>query len=131
MPSPSTAVRRVWRFGLTGAALVAILLGTVTAPDAFAQNRYSLKIHNESKITVTEIYVENAEHKGWGPEEMKSFVLSPGKTFTLTGIKPGEYHIKFVGAKGHECILTSYAIVKDQSWRLTTEWLRKCRNWSE
>jgi|SRR4051812_19184835 hypothetical protein len=130
MKSPSITRSRALRTGLNGVVLVAALLSLAIAPSASVQNRYSLKIHNTSKFTVTRLYVQNAELGNWGPDEMKNFVLAPGKTFTLNSVKPGEYNIKFVDAKGRDCVLTNYAIIKDHSWNLTTEFLQKCRSWT-
>lgn len=113
---------------LTASALFVLLLAP--AASAATPNRYSLKIHNVSKFTVAHIYVSNSEHPKWGPDEMKSFTLSPGRTFTVTNIKPGEYDIKFVDAKGRDCILKNKAITRDIAWKLTTEWIQQCRGWS-
>ena len=130
MTSPSTLQTRALRCGLHSVILLAVTLSSVMVPDVSAQNRYILTIHNNSKFTVARLYVQNAERGDWGPDEMKSYVLGPGKSFKLTGIKPGEYNIKFVDAKGRDCVLRNYAIVKNLSWSLTTEWLQKCRSYS-
>ena len=70
--------------------------------------------------------VQNAERGNWGPDELREFVLGPGKTFTLNDIKPGEYNIKFVDAKGRHCTLRNLPIVKSHAWTLTSAWLEKC-----
>jgi hypothetical protein len=126
----SSGKARSIRVVVHGAAIIAILFSALATPAAATQHRYSLKIHNSSKFTVARLYVQNAELGNWGPDEMKNFVLSPGKTFTLTSIKPGEYNIKFVDAKGRDCVLQNYPITRDHTWELTTTFLQKCRSFS-
>lgn len=104
------------------------------APQANAQNRYSLKITNNSRYQVTQLFVASTEDGEWGPDQFgegKSDVLNPGEVFTLTDLVPGEYNIKFVDPDGNNCILKDIKIFKNETWSLTSAWLEKCGAKSE
>lgn len=108
-------------------------LGMLALPVA-AQNRYSLKIVNNSRYQITQLFVASTEDGEWGPDQFgtgKEDVLNPGETFTLSDLVPGEYNIKFVDPDGDNCILKDIKIFKNESWSLTSAWLEKCGARSE
>ena len=99
-----------------------------------AQNRYSLKIINNSRYQITKLFVASTEDNQWGPDQFgsgKNDVLDPGETFTLTDLVPGEYNIKFVDPDGDTCVLKNIKIFKNESWSLTSAWLEQCGSRSE
>lgn len=117
-------------------AVLALCLGAlgIMSPRVNAQNRYSLKIINNSRYQITQLFVSSTENDEWGPDQFgegKSNVLNPGESFTLTDLIPGEYNIKFVDPDGDTCILKDIKIFKNESWSLTSAWLEKCGARSE
>src|SRR2546423_31285 len=117
-------------------AVFALCLGAlgIVAPRVNAQNRYSLKIINNSRYQITQLFVSSTENDEWGPDQFgegKSAVLNPGESYTLTDLTPGEYNIKFVDPDGDTCVLKDIKIFKNESWSLTSAWLEKCGARSE
>jgi hypothetical protein len=111
----------------------AAALGILALP-VNAQNRYSLKITNNSKYPIQKLFVSSTEDNEWGPDQLgegKNDVLDPGEVFTLTDLVPGEYNIKFVDPDGDPCVLKDIKIFKNESWSLTSAWLEKCGARSE
>ncbi len=89
-------------------------------------NRYRLTVVNNSSLAVHAIHVSSSDVTSWGPDQTGAGILKPGGSFTLTGVKPGEYDVKFVDQDGDACILRNVPIMKDLSWTITTDWLVKC-----
>ena len=110
-------------------ALLALFLGglNIAVSPANAQDRYSLKIKNSSKYAISRLYVASAEDEKWGPDQLRDDTIDSGETFTLTGLAPAEYNIRFVDEKGDGCVLRKIGVFKDLSWELTTDWLEKCQ----
>ena len=109
-------------------AVSMILLGSILPSPVSAQgSRYSLTIVNDSSFDIERLYVSSSDFGVWGPDQLGLRVLRSGDTFTLTGIKPGEYDIKFVDQDGDTCILR-YQVFRNLSWRLTNSWLLGCES---
>jgi hypothetical protein len=66
----------------------------------------------------------------WGPDVLGSTLLTSRSRHTVTGIPTGRYDIKFIDEDGDECVLRSFAIAKDLSWTLSTEWLLSCEGYA-
>ena len=116
------------------AAIFALLVGAlaVTPLGANAQNRYTLKITNNSKWDIYHLYVASTEDNKWGPDQLgdgDNDTIDSGKAFTLTGFSAGEYNVKFVDEDGDSCVLKNVKIFKNESWVLTTAWLEKCEGY--
>lgn len=116
------------RAALGGIALLALIFSALAImPRAVdAQNRYSLKIKNNSRFDIALLYMSTAEIDDWGPDQLGDNLLVAGGTFTITNIRPGEYDIKFVDEDGDACVLRNIQMFEHKSWVLTTEWLLKC-----
>jgi hypothetical protein len=110
-------------FGLFVGALV------VTPQVANAQNRYDLKITNNSKYVIRRIYVSSSEEENWGPDLLGEYVLKPEYEYTIEDLVPGEFDVNFVDEDGDKCILRNIKIFKNESWSLTTAWLEKCEGY--
>jgi len=110
-------------------ALFVIALAVMPLP-VNAQNRYSLKLQNDSKWDIYSLYVSSSETQQWGPDQLGDDTLAAGSSFTLTDLIPGEYDIKFVDEDGDECTLRNIKIFKNESWLLTTPWLARCEGYS-
>jgi len=93
------------------------------------QRRYWLKVTNSSRYAIHYLYMSSSENARWGPDQLDDFVLSTGRSFTITDITPGEYDIMFVDEDGDKCVLEDIAIFKNTSWELTTTWLTKCQGY--
>jgi hypothetical protein len=59
----------------------------------------SLTVVNGSGFSVTELYVSPSTSGTWGPDQLAG-TISPGGSFTLTGIPPGTWDFKAVSAGG-------------------------------
>jgi hypothetical protein len=124
------------RFALLRVAVIAVCVGSLgfVAAQAYAQNRYSLKIVNNSKYDIYGLFVSSTEDNEWGPDQFgggKGDILKSGESFTLTDLVPGEYNIKFVDEDGSPCILRNTKIFKNEAWSLTSAWFEKCGARSE
>src|SRR5262245_19279036 len=94
---------------------------------AFAEgSRYSLSVTNRSGLTIERMYFSSSERREWGPDQLRRDTIPSGSTFTLTGIRPGEYDIKFVDEDGDSCILRKENIFDNTSWELSQSWLLNC-----
>lgn len=123
---------RNWlRAPLLWAALFALLTGLAGFfPQAVdAQNRYQLKIQNDSRYDIYHLYVSSSEEEHWGPDQLGDHVLESDTSYTLTDIVPGEYDIKFVDEDGDACVLRNVKIFQNTSWSLTTKWLARCEGY--
>lgn len=92
-----------------------------------SQNRYFLKIRNESRWNIKRIYMSNAETDKWGPDQLGESVLYSGRYFTLEGIRPAEYDIMLIDQDNDKCILRNIAIFENKDWTITSDWLLKCQ----
>lgn len=83
----------------------------------------SLRVVNQSSLTVWYLYVSPSTSSSWGPDQLGSHVISPGGTFTVNDIPCGRnYDLKIEGA-GHTTLATRYGVYfscgSTMSWRLT------------
>lgn len=117
----NSAVRRI--------AVLAFFLGglNIAVSPVNAQDSYSLKIKNSSKYAISRLYVASSEDEKWGSDQLRDDTIDSGGTFTLTGLFPGEYDIRFVDEKGAGCVLKKIGVFKNIAWELTTDWLEKCQ----
>ncbi len=92
------------------------------------QNRYTLTITNRAIWAITEVYVETSENqRNWGKEWLDGRILEKDTFINLTGLKAGEYDVRFVDEDGYECFLMNTPITKNTSWELTQKWLDNCQ----
>ena len=88
--------------------------------------RYSLKVTNNSKLDIRQIYISPTSRTQWGTDLLGTQVLSTGTWMTIAKLIPGNYDVKFVDEDGDECILNNTRVAQDTSWALTTDWLLGC-----
>ena len=91
------------------------------------QNRYSIRIKNNSRWDIRRIYMSNAETNNWGPDQLGDDVLRTGGTFTLSNIRPAEYDIMFVDQDNDKCVLRNVPIFENKDWAISSDWLVKCQ----
>lgn len=82
---------------------LAALLAVVAAP-AMAEDLV-FKVQNNSKATVTELYVSPTQKDEWGPNIIEGQVAPPGSEITVTitgGKEVCNFDMRFVGQGGEE-----------------------------
>ena len=90
------------------------------------QNRYSLRIRNNTRWEISRIYMSTAETDNWGPDQLGDNVLRSGGSYTMTGIRPAEYDIRFIDEDNDQCVLRNIQIFENTYWTLTSDWLVRC-----
>ncbi|MGA2588310.1 MAG: hypothetical protein ABSH32_00205 [Bryobacteraceae bacterium] len=111
------------------AVALAVLLALITvapSPMSAQGSRYSLTFNNYSGLRIDRIYMSTSESGRWGPDQLRENRLWSGSYYTLTGITPGEYDVKFVDGRGFACTLYGVNVFRDLSWDLTRQWLLGC-----
>jgi hypothetical protein len=108
------------------ATLVALATCIAPFPVSAQWNHYSLTVTNASSYGINRIYLSPSDDNNWGPDQLGRNVIGAGRTFTLTGIRPGEYDVRFVDEDGDSCILKNQNMFTNISWRLTNTWLLNC-----
>jgi hypothetical protein len=117
---------RLNRAFATLATLVVMATCVTPFPVSAQSNHYSLKLSNASSFAIDRMFLSPSDGTVWGPDQLGSHVIGAGETFTLTGIRPGEYNIKFVDEDGDSCVLKNQNMFTNLSWRLTNSWLINC-----
>jgi len=117
---------RLNRAFATLATLVLFATCVIPLPVSAQGNHYSLKLSNASSFGIDRIFLSPSDRNEWGPDQLGSNVIGAGQTFTLTGIRPGEYDIMFVDQDGDSCVLKNQNMFTNLSWRLTNSWLLNC-----
>ena len=60
----------------------------------------AVAVQNNYEYSIWYLYVAASSSSEWGPDQLKSNVLSPGGRFTITSIPPGRYDLKAVARDG-------------------------------
>jgi hypothetical protein len=56
---------------------------------------------NESGVDICHLYLSSADEEAWGPDQLgEDTVVRAGEEFTLEGIEPGTYDVRFEGCEG-------------------------------
>lgn len=109
--------------------------GNELTPDVFqpaiyitnTQRSYSLRIKNSSRWAIYRLYMSSAKVEKWGPDQLGNYILRPGRSYTLTDIKPGDYDVMFVDQDNDKCVLRNVQIFKNTYWTLRSDWLLECQ----
>ena len=108
---------------------LAVLLLLAATP-VFAKNA-SVKVINQSKFAIHELYLSPHEQDQWGPDQLQDEVIEVGATFTLHSIPCGDYDIKVVDEDGDECVVEDVTLCDDHFWKITNKDLLNCEGYDE
>ncbi len=86
------------------ATLLALILCFAPAVDVGAQGT-SATLVNGSEFDLYEIYLSPSQQSRWGPDQLGEYVLESGMSFTLSGMRCGDYDVKLVDEDGDECVV--------------------------
>jgi hypothetical protein len=105
-------------------ALIAIL---ASALPVAAQSRHYLQMENNTGYDVYRLYFSSANSNRWGDDMLGPVrIFRDGSRFTITGIAPGSYDLKFVDQDNDVCVVRNVTIYQDLSWDLSEGWLVSC-----
>lgn len=125
-------------FLIVSFALVALLTSAhpVAAQNAYyavysPSGVYDLTMENDSGHPIYEVYFSPSGSNSWGSDRLGSTrVFHDGDSFTLSGISPNKYDLKFVFRSGVACEVYRVGIYEDEDVDLTAEsLLRGCDYW--
>ena len=80
-----------------------------------------VQVVNSSSYTIGYLYISPTSSSDWGPDQLGSYVIEPGETFTVTDIEVGSYDI-MVQDLAHNELGATYGDYVDTSgltWTLT------------
>ena len=90
---------------------------------------HDLDIVNKSKTTIHHLFLSSAKDSEWGPDQLGdkgSDVVSPGETFTLTGIERGRFDVKLVAEDATECVVENANFNEGKVWTISEAMLDEC-----
>jgi len=105
-------------------ALVALLASAI--PVAAQSSHYSLRMENNTGYDLYRVYFSSVNTNQWGDDMLGTRIFRDGTTFTITGIAPGRYDLKFVDQDRDVCILRNVVIYGSLNWDLSQNWLLSC-----
>lgn len=104
-----------------------LLLAFAFALPSFAKGKATVKIINQSKWEIHQIYFASTSDRVWGDDYLGEDVLAKGDSLTLTDIECGDYDIKVVDEDGDECIIEEVSLCgEDAYWKITDKDLLEC-----
>lgn len=87
-------------------------------------------ITNGTNYTIVYLYMSPTSQSTWGPDQLGSNVLSPGGSFTLTGIGCDAYDIRLVDEDEDECVVNGVTFCNESAgWHITNEMLLSCEGY--
>jgi hypothetical protein len=118
---------RRWRALLPGAAALVLLLGALcVAPRVLATQGVSYTFVNQSSWTIRYLHMSSSSVQDWGPDRLGSSVLPTGRSFTVYGLRPGNYDIKTIDEDGDQCIRMRVPVFRNTRWVMTSDSLLAC-----
>ena len=106
--------------------VIGIVLSFALLPSAQA---HDLDVVNKSKTAIHHLFLSSAKDSEWGPDQLGdkgSDVVSPGETFTLTGIERGRFDVKLVAEDETECVIENANFNEGKVWTITEAMLDAC-----
>ncbi len=88
--------------GVTLAEQYAVVLGDQDYTWTLSANTAQLVVVNNSSLDICYLYVSPANATDWGPDQLGEQTIPAGSQFTLTGVTPGTYDLRFVACSGEE-----------------------------
>jgi hypothetical protein len=109
--------------------VAALLSLAVAIPASAARRKASIKVINQSKWEIHELYLSPASSHHWGPDQLEDQVLAKGESLTLTNITCDRYDIKVVDEDGDECVIEDQQLCGEALyWKITDKALLACEN---
>jgi uncharacterized protein YceK len=94
-------MRRLVRIGVVSLAVAAIAL---TGCDSLLQEDdggggggtkyFSVRVINNSAVTITAVYIWPSSESDWGPNQLQGNTIAPGSAHTVTEIPVGTYDLR-------------------------------------
>lgn len=79
-----------------------VTLGDQDYTWALSSETAQLVIVNDSSVDICYLYVSPSNAGDWGPDQLGDQTIPAGSQFTLTGITPGTYDLRFEACSGGE-----------------------------
>ena len=117
---------------LTTLSLAILVSFAALAPTVAAapKKKASVKIINQSKWEIHQLYLSSSSEESWGPDQLGEHVLTKGDEYTLTNIPCDDYDIKVVDEDGDECVIEEVRLCGDESyWKITDKDLLECEGY--
>jgi hypothetical protein len=106
-----------------------LLALTVSMPAAAAKRTATIKIINQSKWEIHELYLSPGSSHHWGPDQLGEQVLAKGESITLKNLDCDHYDIRVVDEDGDECVIEDAELCGDSTyWKITDKELLSCEN---
>jgi len=74
-----------------------VVLGLVLAATGCESHHHTkygwVQVVNSSSYTIGYLYISPSSSSDWGPDQLGSYVIDPGETFTVYDIEVGSYDI--------------------------------------
>src|SRR5271167_1325809 len=102
-------------------ALVALLASAL--PVAAQSSHYNLRMENDTGVELYHVYVSSIYSDIWGDDQLGQGIFHDGSTFTITGISPGRYDLRFVDRGGAACVVRDVPIYGNRYFDLSLGWL--------
>jgi len=79
-----------------------VTLGDQDYTWTLSRNTAQLVIVNDSSLDICYLYVSPSDAGDWGPDQLGEQIIAAGSQFTLRGITPGTYDLRFEACSGEE-----------------------------
>ena len=107
--------------------MLAAGLGMLASSMADAARVGSVEIRNRSEWELHYLYIGPAGDPDWGPDQLRNDIIPTDTTFTLTGIRCGQYDVKVVDEDGDSCEIYDVRLCDDKVWDITNKELLTCQ----
>ena len=107
-----------------------LLLLAFAFPMFAAKKSATVKIINQSRWEIHQIYFSSSDDRSWGDDYLEDDVLAKGDSLTLSDIECGVYDIKVVDEDGDECVIEEVELCGDDAyWKITDKDLLECEGY--
>jgi hypothetical protein len=112
--------------------LTALITISISLAASAARRTSTIKIINQSKWEIHELYLSPSSSRHWGPDQLGDQVLEKGESITLRNLACNHYDIRVVDEDGDECVMENEELCGDNAfWKITDKKLLACEEASE
>jgi len=105
-----------------------LLLFSVLALSAAADDSSNVTVINDSNWVLVEFYMSPTSTDEWGPDQLGDQVIGTGDRFTLTGVPCETFDIQVIDEDGDECVMEEIDLcANNATWHVTNEELLGCQ----